>query len=368
VTERETDEFWMAQAQAEAARGRGSVEPNPMVGAVVVRDGSAVGVGHHARYGGPHAEVAALARAGESARGATLYVTLEPCCHHGKTPPCTDSVIAAGVRRVVAAMGDPFPKVAGGGLARLREAGVEVEVGVGELAARVLNAPYLKRLATGRPFVIAKWAMTLDGKIATATGHSAWISGSRSRALVHEVRGRVDAVIVGIGTALADDPMLTARPAGPRVASRVVLDSAARLPLDGRLASTAREVPLWVAVTGRATIERREALARLGCEVITLPGDGPVPVGPLLDEMGRRGATNVLVEGGSRVLGSFLDAGEVDAVDVFLAPKIEGGTHGFSPVAGRGVASMTDALRLEDGEVSVIDGDVRVTGRIRRPW
>src|SRR3954466_722160 len=225
---------WMERALALAERGRGAVEPNPLVGAVVVRDGTCVGEGWHQRYGGPHAEVHALAAAAEAARGATLYVTLEPCCHFGKTPPCTDAVLAAGVRRVVASMADPFPRVAGGGLDRLRAAGLEVEVGLLEDEARRLNAPYLKRLTTGLPYVTAKWAMTLDGKTAVASGDSRWISGPRSRALVHELRGRMDAILVGIGTALADDPLLTARPPGPRVACRVVLDGAARLDLASR--------------------------------------------------------------------------------------------------------------------------------------
>src|SRR5262249_11888135 len=199
-----------------AGRGRGGAEPNPLVGAVVVRDGKVVGEGWHRRYGEAHAEVNALAAAGEAARGATLYVTLEPCCHHGKTPPCTDAVLRAGIARVVAAMSDPFPQVSGQGTAQLRAAGVSVEVGLGEKEARRLNAPYLKLLATGRPYVHAKWAMTLDGKIATRTGDSKWISNRASRARVHELRGRMDAILVGIGTALAGDPLLTARPPGPR--------------------------------------------------------------------------------------------------------------------------------------------------------
>jgi diaminohydroxyphosphoribosylaminopyrimidine deaminase / 5-amino-6-(5-phosphoribosylamino)uracil reductase len=358
------DQFWMRRALAEAGRGRGGVEPNPMVGAVVVRDGRAVGVGHHARFGGPHAEVVALEAAGDSARDATLYVTLEPCCHSGKTPPCTEAVLAARIRRVVAAMADPFPKVAGGGLARLAAAAVEVEVGLLEDEARRLNAPYLKRLATGRPYVIAKWAMTLDGKTAVASGDSRWISGPRSRSLVHEVRGRMDAIAVGIGTALADDPELTARPPGPRTAARVVLDSAARLPLDGRLARTARDVPVWLAVTDRAPPDRRAALAALGCEVIAFPGPDPVPIGPLLEELGRRGATNLLVEGGGRVLGSFLDAGQVDAVDVYIAPIVAGGSGDFTPARGLGCERMADALRLDRHEVSWIDGDLRLQGTV----
>lgn len=366
------DAFWMRRALAEAARGRGGVEPNPMVGGVVVRDGAFVSVGHHARFGGPHAEVVALDQAGPAARGATLYVTLEPCCHHGKTPPCTDAVLRAGITRVVAGMRDPFPKVAGGGLTRLREAGLQVELADEELAEEAyrLNAPYLKRLATGRPYVTAKWAMTLDGRIATATGDSRWISGERSRALVHELRGRVDAILVGIGTVMADDPALTARPPGPRVPVRVVLDSQARLPAESQLARTAREVPVWVAVTELAPPERCRDLEALGCQVLAFrQSEGQVPVSALLDELGRRGATNVLVEGGSRVLGAFLQASELDEVDVYVAPVLEGGAHSVPPISGLGMASMADALRLTRHEVSVVDGDVRVRGVVSDgPW
>ncbi|MDR3635515.1 MAG: bifunctional diaminohydroxyphosphoribosylaminopyrimidine deaminase/5-amino-6-(5-phosphoribosylamino)uracil reductase RibD [Isosphaeraceae bacterium] len=364
----DSDLTWMRLALAEAARGRGFVEPNPMVGAALVRDGRLVGLGHHARFGGAHAEVEALRAAGALARGATLYVTLEPCCHFGKTPPCTEAVIAAGVARVVAAQRDPFPKVAGGGIARLREAGLVVEVGLDGEAAVRLNAPYFKRLLTGRPYVTAKWAMTLDGKTAAASGDSKWISSPRSRALVHESRGRMDGIVVGIGTALADDPELTARPAGPRRAARIVLDSAARLPREGKLARSARAVPVWVAVNARAPEERLEGLRELGCELLPFEGSGPVPVGPLLDELGRRGLTNVLVEGGGRVLGTFLDAGAVDAVDVYVAPLLEGGSHPFTPARGVGRSLMSDALRVERHDVSVIDGDVRVQGTLAQPW
>jgi diaminohydroxyphosphoribosylaminopyrimidine deaminase/5-amino-6-(5-phosphoribosylamino)uracil reductase len=341
-----------------------------MVGAVVTRDDRLVAVGHHGQFGGPHAEVVALERSGERSRGGTLHITLEPCCHQGKTPPCTEAVIRAGVARVVAAMADPFPKVAGGGIARLREAGIAVEMAPEEfaVAARRLNAPYLKRLATGRPYVTAKWAMTLDGKLATATGSSQWISGPRSRALVHELRGRMDAILVGIGTVLADDPQLTARPRGPRVATRVVLDSTARLPVGSRLAQSARDVPVAVVVTQRAPAARCDVLRALGCEVIVGPADGSgrVAIEPLLDELGRRGATNLLVEGGSAVLGRFFEAGEVDEVDVSIAPAIEGGARSPGPVAGPGVETMAEALRLQRVEVSVIDGDVRLRGVVPR--
>jgi diaminohydroxyphosphoribosylaminopyrimidine deaminase/5-amino-6-(5-phosphoribosylamino)uracil reductase len=339
-----------------------------MVGAVVVRNGRVVGVGHHERFGGPHAEVFALDRAGPLARGATLYVTLEPCCHHGKTPPCTEAILRSGVARVVAAIRDPFPKVDGGGAARLRAEGVEVSFGLLAEEARRLNGPYLKRLATGLPYVTAKWAMTLDGKTATASGDSRWISGARSRALVHETRGRMDAILAGIGTVLADDPRLDARPTGPRTAARVILDSEAKLPIDSRLATTARQIPVWLAVNARAPKGRLEALEALGCSILRFSGESSIPVLSLLKELGDRGVTNLLIEGGGQVLGAFLDAEEVDEVDVFVAPLVEGGSQPFSPARGTGYPLMAEALRLANSDVSVIDGDVRIRGILGRPW
>lgn len=362
------DLFWMRRALAEARKGRGGAEPNPMVGAVVVREGRRVGTGYHARFGGPHAEVVALTEAGPAARGATLYVSLEPCCHTGKTPPCTDAIVAAGVARVVAAMRDPFPRVAGGGLVRLREAGIRVDVGLTGAAAARLNAPYLKRLATGMPYVTAKWAMTLDGKTATASGDSRWISNPRSRACVHELRGRMDAILVGIGTALADDPQLTARPPGPRQPARIVLDGAARLPVESRLAQTARDARVWIAVTGQAPVDRLASLAALGCEILEFPGNGRVPVLPLLTELSRRGVTNLLVEGGGQVLGAFLDAGQVDAVDVYIAPTLEGGEHPFSPARGHGRPTMSAVARLDWHEVTPLEGDIRLQGTLPASW
>jgi diaminohydroxyphosphoribosylaminopyrimidine deaminase/5-amino-6-(5-phosphoribosylamino)uracil reductase len=362
------DVRWMRRALAEAQRGRGHVEPNPMVGAVVVRAGCLVGLGYHARFGGPHAEVAALHEAGEAARGATLYVTLEPCCHHGKTPPCTDAVIAAGIARVVAAQRDPFPRVDGGGFARLRAAGIVVETGLEREAAWRLNAPYLKRELTGRPYVLAKWASTLDGKIATGSGQSRWISNERSRALVHELRGRVDVIAVGIGTALADDPRLTARPAGPRTAARLVLDSAARLPLGSALVRSVDEGPVWIAVTGRALAERIDRLRDAGCDILTFETDARVPIDPLLERLAGRGATNVLIEGGGQLAGAFLDAAEIDEVHAFFAPLLEGGSHAAHPLMGQGVDRMDLACRLHDIEVVCLGSDVLIRGTLPQPW
>jgi diaminohydroxyphosphoribosylaminopyrimidine deaminase / 5-amino-6-(5-phosphoribosylamino)uracil reductase len=357
------DLHWMQCALELAERGRGFVEPNPLVGAVVVRDGAIVGEGWHQRYGGPHAEVNAFAAAGEAARGATLYVTLEPCCHHGKTPPCTDAVLRAGVSRVVVAMSDPFPQVSGRGSEILRAAGLSVEVGLCEAEARRLNAPYLKLLSTGKPYVHLKWAMTLDGKIATRTGDSKWISNESSRRKVHELRGRMDAIVVGIGTALADDPQLTARPPGARTAARVVLDSQGRLPLDSALVRTARDIPVIVVTAGQAG-ENARRLHELGCEVLELPGTGGRPsVDALLTDLGRRRMTNLLVEGGAGVLGSFLDARAVGEVHVFVAPRLAGGAAAHSPVGGVGVARIADSLSLDEMEVEQIEGDVYLHGR-----
>jgi len=362
------DVRWMRRALTEAERGRGSVEPNPLVGAALVRDGRLVGIGYHERFGGPHAEVLALRQAGAASAGATLYVTLEPCCHFGKTPPCTEAIIAAGIARVVVATGDPFAEVNGRGLTTLEAAGMAVDTGCEAESARTLNAPYLKRLATGLPLVTAKWAMTLDGKSAAASGDSRWISSDLSRTLVHELRGRMDAIVVGTGTVVADDPLLTARPPGPRCPVRVVLDSEARLPVSSHLVQTARQSPVLVAVTERASPARLTQLAELGCDIAGFPGLGRVPIVPLLEELGRRGMTNVLVEGGGQVLGSFLDAGQVDAVDVFIAPLLEGGDHARTAARGKGCVLMRDAVRLQQVDVSQVGGDLRVRGCLAQPW
>jgi diaminohydroxyphosphoribosylaminopyrimidine deaminase/5-amino-6-(5-phosphoribosylamino)uracil reductase len=363
----DADREWMRRALELAERGRGWVEPNPLVGAVVVRDGRAVGEGWHRRYGEAHAEVNALAAAGEAARGATLYLTLEPCCHHGKTPPCTDAVLRAGVRRVVAAMADPFPQVAGRGAALLRAAGVVVEVGLAEAEARRLNAPYLQLLSAGRPYVHAKWAMTLDGKIATRTGDSKWISNEASRRRVHALRGRMDAVIVGAGTVRADDPLLTARPPGPRTPVRVVLDSRGSLRASSRLVQTAREAPVLVAAAGPVAEGEADELRAAGCEVLVLAAaGGRTAVTPLLDELGRRRMTNVLVEGGAGVLGSFLDADAIDEVHVFIAPRLVGGADARTPIGGWGIEKIRDALRVAEWQVEQLEGDVYVHGPVSR--
>lgn len=355
-TARERDHHWMRHALELAERGRGHVEPNPLVGAVVVRDDQLVGEGWHQKFGGPHAEVHALAAAGEKAKGATLYVTLEPCCHHGKTPPCTDAILKAGIGRVVVPLLDPFPEVAGKGRAQLRYGGIGVDIGVETQAAYRQNAPFIKLITTGRPWVIAKWAISLDGRIATRTGDSKWISGEASRRRVHELRGRMDAIVVGIGTVLADDPLLTARPPGPRTPARIVLDSQGRIPPACRLVQTAGEAPLVV-------VTAEKDLAQSGVECLRLPAaEGRPAIPALLDELGRRRMTNILVEGGSEVLGSFLDAGAIDEVYVFIAPKLIGGSGAKAPVAGAGASSIADALKLSRWEIERIEEDVLIHG------
>ena len=362
----ETDRRWMARALELAVRGQGAVEPNPLVGCVLAWGDQCLGEGWHMRYGGPHAEIEALRAAGPAVGGATLYVTLEPCCHHGKTPPCTAAVIRAAVDRVVVAQTDPFPQVSGRGLAQLRAAGICVDVGLLESEARALNAPYLKLLRTGRPWILAKWAMTLDGKIATRTGHSRWISNPASRAIVQQIRGRVDAIVVGRRTAELDDPLLLARPPGPRLATRIVVDSRASLSPASQLVCTAGQAPVLIAAGPQAATPTVQRLRDAGCEVWTSPAeDANQRLHELLDELGRRRMTNVLVEGGGQVLGSLLDAGEIDEVHVFIAPKLVGGRDAPNPLGGRGVEEMTQAWNLTMPAVEPLDGDVYVHGRLR---
>jgi len=352
----------MARALELAAQGRGHVEPNPMVGAVVVRDGRVAGEGFHQRFGGPHAEPLAIAAAGRDAcRGATLYVTLEPCTHHGKTPPCVDAVRAAGFARVVVAMVDPDPRTQGRGIDQLRGAGIEVEVGLLEAEARRLNAPFIKLTTRGIPFVAAKWAMTLDGKTATRTGDSRWISSPPSRELVHTLRGQADAILVGIGTALADDPRLTARPPGPRTATRIVADSRARLPLASRLVATAADAPLLVATTDAAPADRRQALEAAGAEVLVLPDhEGHVSLRALMDELGRRRTTHLLLEGGGELCAAALAAGLVDKLLIFIAPKLVGGRDAPTPVGGAGIGQIAHALAARDYSIRRLGDDALI--------
>lgn len=374
---------WMQRALALAARGEGYVEPNPLVGCVLVggtagngaNDETLLGEGYHARFGQAHAERAALEDArqrGHAARlvGATAYVTLEPCCHHGKTPPCTAALIEAGIARVVTAQLDPFPQVAGQGVAALRAAGVSVEVGVEQSAAKRLLAPYRKRLSHGRPWVIAKWAMSLDGKLATHAGQSQWISCETSRARVQELRGRVDAIVVGSRTALVDNPRLTARTpqTPPRTALRVVLDSHLQLPLDSQLARTARDIPVLLVAGPDAPADKTKQLRELGCQVHLSPhADRQARLDSLLQHLAcHYEATNVLVEGGGELLGSLLELRQIDQCDVFIAPKLIGGHSAPSPIGGLGLAALSDGPAAVSWQVEPSGQDSHI--RMRLNW
>jgi diaminohydroxyphosphoribosylaminopyrimidine deaminase/5-amino-6-(5-phosphoribosylamino)uracil reductase len=367
MEQHELDVWHMRRALELAMRGQGCVEPNPMVGCTVARGAEIVGEGWHRRFGQAHAEVEALRIAGSRASESTLYVTLEPCCHFGKTPPCTQAILTAGVRRVVVAQRDPFAEVSGRGIAELQNAGVEVEVGVLQSEARRLNAPYLKLINARRPWIIAKWAMTLDGKIATRTGQSRWISNAQSREIVHSLRGRADAILVGRGTAAHDDPLLTARPPGPRTALRIVVDTHASLSSESRLVCSAKETPVLVAVGRESTEADRRRLSQAGCEVFVCEGATHGDrLNALLDELGRRRLTNLLVEGGGRLLGGLLDSGQIDEVHVFIAPTLFGGVTASGPVGGNGVADLASAFHLESPEIQTIGDDFYLRARVRR--
>ena len=358
------DEAAMRRALDLAVQGRGFVEPNPQVGAVVALGSEIVGEGWHQRFGGPHAEVVALASAGPRAKAATLYVTLEPCCHHGKTPPCTDAIQAAGITRVVVATGDPFPEVAGRGIETLRAAGITVDTGLLDAEARHITAPFRTMVTKRRPWVIAKWAMSLDGRLSANPGQERWISSPESRAAVHDLRSRVDAIAVGVGTALADDPLLTVRlpadhVAGPRLPLRIVFDSAARLPLTAALVRTARELPVLVAVGPDAPPHRLAALRAAGCEVWqSSDADRACRTAGLLTELGGRRLTNLLIEGGPTLLAGMFAARQIDEVWAFVAPKILGGAE----PTGEAVLPDVPHLRIED--VSFPGGDVLIRGLV----
>jgi diaminohydroxyphosphoribosylaminopyrimidine deaminase/5-amino-6-(5-phosphoribosylamino)uracil reductase len=374
VQRTETDHQHLARAIDLAGRGRGRVHPNPVVGALVVKDGEVLGEGWHAEYGGAHAEVNAIADCGDAdLTGATIYVSLEPCCHQGKTPPCTDAILAAGITRVVVASDDPTDKASGRGLGILRDEGVTVDVAGGELAvrARLLNQAFRKLARTRRPWVLFKSAMTLDGKVATRTGDSKWISSEASRELAHHWRASVDAVVVGIGTALADDPQLTARIEIPdipelRQPRRVVFDSTGRLPLDSQLVTQAPEVPLTVVVSRAAHRSACEALANAGADVIVATGEHePARVRSALDQLGEQGVASILLEGGPHLAGAFYDAGEIDEVRLFLAPLLLGGSKARDPLEGEGVERISDALRALTLDCEMVAGDVLISARLR---
>ncbi len=363
----DSPESVMRHAIQLAQRGLGAVEPNPPVGAVIVDEHfNLISAGWHQQFGGPHAEVHALAAARDRARGSTLYCTLEPCSHHGQTPPCALAVIAAGIRRVVIGTKDPAPHVNGRGIAQLRDADIEVEVGLCEIDSQRLIAPFRQLMLDGRPWVHAKWAMSLDGRIATRTGDSQWITNEQARASAHSLRGQCDAILVGVGTVIDDDPLLTARPTGPRIATRVVLDSLARTPLSSQLVRTARKVPVMIVTSPHAPADRVSALQDAGVEVLAMPGEPSSPHRPslirLMEELGRRRMTHVLVEGGAGVLGAAFDGGIVNECHVFVAPRIVGGQEALSPVGGAGIQWMKEARSLTSVQITQLGDNISLRG------
>ena len=361
----------MRRALELAARGHHLTSPNPMVGAIVLdHSGEFAGEGFHARAGEPHAEKLAIDRAGARARGGTLYVTLEPCSHQGRTPPCADAVVAAGISRVVVAMEDPDRRVAGRGISLMREAGITVEVGLEEKEARRLNRFYVKHRTTGLPWVTARFGASLDGKIATATGESRWITSEGARLESHRLRQQHDAILVGAGTVVADDPELTNRlPEAARQPLRVVLDSTLRIPATAKVLAGLEDSPTLVVTTARAKQQKGAGLIKTGVEVVAVDGAGPeqrVDLGQLLRLLGDRGILSVLVEGGAEVNGAFFDNHLVDGVVAFLAPLVIGGRDAPSAVGGKGAQALADAFRLTNLELARIGDDIMVSGECSR--
>ena len=360
------DEMFMRKALELARNALGRTSPNPLVGAVIVRDGCIVAAGWHRAAGTPHAEIHALNMAGELARGATLYVTLEPCAHYGRTGPCAKAVIEAGIRRVVIAMRDPNPLVAGKGILMLQEAGIDVVCGVLEEEARKLNEVFLKWIATGLPFVTLKTAMTLDGKIATVTGESQWITNEVSRRRVHEWRDRADGILVGINTVFKDDPSLTTRlpERHGKNPVRIIVDSKGRTPLDARVVKDGQAKTI-IAVVADASKERMEALQKAGAEVLVAGDGSQVDLHELLRQLGKKEITSLFVEGGATVNFSFFQAGLVDKVHAFVAPKILGGREALTPVGGAGFARLSEAVELEGLKAESLAGDLLVSGYVK---
>ncbi|MDG1872897.1 MAG: bifunctional diaminohydroxyphosphoribosylaminopyrimidine deaminase/5-amino-6-(5-phosphoribosylamino)uracil reductase RibD [Mariniblastus sp.] len=384
------DETFMRLAIDLSKQGEGFVEPNPMVGCVLVQDNEVIGQGFHQEFGGPHAEVNALNSAFnaiqfetgkkgvcqfDAARGpVTAYVTLEPCSHTGKTGPCASALINAGISRVVIACSDPNPLVAGKGTEQLRNAGIEVTLGILQAESREVLAPYLKCFEQSKPWVIAKWAMTLDGRIATRTGDSKWISSEASRARVHSLRARVDAVMVGIGTAIADDPMLNARNLQPdnahasrSPAIRVIVDSTARISLSSKLVQTAEELPTLIAVGPKAKADKIKQLR--DCQCVVYESDieeANQRLVQLLSHLQSQQITNILVEGGGQLLGSLNDLGQIDEVHCFIGPKLAGGSEALSPVLGAGFDMMNQTSQLKLTSVRHFENDVYIIGRTQK--
>lgn len=356
------DQYFMQLALDLAATAKGNTNPNPVVGAILVKNGVIVGSGIHRKAGEPHAEVHAFRMASEHAKDATLYVTLEPCSHYGKTPPCANLVKESGVKRVVVAMEDPNPQVAGRGINILRDAGVEVVVGVLEDEAKRLNERFIHNMLTRTPFIISKVAMTLDGKIATYNGHSKWITGEKSREKVHHLRNEVDSILVGIGTVLADDPQLTTRlPFGGENPIRIILDSQLRTPLDAKITDCS-EAKTWIVTKENADPFKVQALIDKGVEVIPIPStETGLDLQHLMTVLYEKGITDLLVEGGSEINGAFLRAGLIHKYFIYIAPKVLGGKQSLTPFTGENVETMDEAIEVDFQAIEQIGEDICIT-------
>ncbi|TCS81067.1 bifunctional diaminohydroxyphosphoribosylaminopyrimidine deaminase/5-amino-6-(5-phosphoribosylamino)uracil reductase RibD [Tepidibacillus fermentans] len=356
------DQYYMQLAIDMAQRTKGQTSPNPIVGAVVVNNGRIVGLGTHLKAGEPHAEIHALNMAGEMAKGSTLYVTLEPCSHYGKTPPCAERIIKEKVKRVVISNVDPNPLVAGKGIELMKNAGIEVVVGVLEKEAKRLNETFYKYITSQRPFVTVKTAMTLDGKIATFTGNSQWITGEKARRYVHQLRHEHDAIMVGIGTVLKDNPSLTVRMEQLGIQPiRVVIDTTLKIPMDSKLILD-QQAPTWIFTTEQASEEKVEKLKDMGIKVVQTKGDKDVPLKEVLHYLGRNQITSVLVEGGSSLVGRLFDERLIDKYIAFIAPKLIGGSSSLTSIGGKGIENMSDAVQLIDITIERYENDICITG------
>lgn len=359
------DEEYMKRALELAKNGTGYTNPNPLVGAVIVKDGIIIGEGYHFAYGGNHAEINAFLNAKSDVKGATMYVTLEPCSHFGKTPPCANAIVQKGIKKVVIGLMDPNPLVSGRGIEILRDNGIEVVTGVLEEECKKINEVFLKYIITGRPFCILKTAMTLDGKIATSTGHSKWITSEISRKYVHELRHRVAAIMVGIGTVIADDPSLTARIENKDAKDpiRIVVDSSARIPLDSKVLHLESKAKTIIVTTEKAEKDKLRILEEMGAEIIITPlKNGRVDLTYLMQILGKRKIDSVLLEGGSDLNYSAIEDGIVDKINTFIAPKIIGGNKAKTPIGGLGKATMGEAIVIRDMEIYRFGDDLMIEG------
>ncbi|MFC1587045.1 bifunctional diaminohydroxyphosphoribosylaminopyrimidine deaminase/5-amino-6-(5-phosphoribosylamino)uracil reductase RibD [Planctomycetota bacterium] len=362
----EMHDKFMARALNLARQGYGRVSPNPLAGAVIVKNNEVIGEGYHHQFGGEHAEISAIADATESCRGATIYINLEPCCHEGKTPPCVDAILQHKFSQVVIAMRDLNPLTDGKSVQKLQAAGVEVIEGILQREAEEMNAPFIKLVKTGKPYVIAKWAMTMDGKIATKTGDSKWISSESALDYGHQLRNEVDAVMVGLGTVLKDDPLLTCRriPDG-RNPLRIIFDSRAKLPGGFKILKTAPEVTTYVVVTDEAKDSAINRLEAAGCKILRTPSRfGLVDVDQALKSLAAQDIGIVMIEGGSKLLGSAFDLQEVDELVILLAPKLIGGHGGLPPIGGSGRKAIADAIRIGDLKIQHLGADLVLRGKV----